>query len=67
MDNVKFARKAMAISLHLKSKSDDELNNVLFDLREKYKFSDDDWMTVEASVALLTQRKVMSQLGLKGG
>lgn len=67
MDNVKFARKSMAIVNVLKSKTDDELNNLLYDLRLKYKFDDDDWMTIEAAVALLTQKKIMSQLGIKGG
>ena len=65
LSNIKNLRKALAITNALKSKSEDELNNLLFDLRVLYKVSDDDWMRIEAGVALLTQRKLLEQMGLK--
>ena len=63
--DIKNMRKALVISNSLKNKSDNDLNTLLFDLRTKYKIEDDDWMRIEASIALLTSRKVLEQIGLK--
>ena len=46
-------------------KSDDELNNLLFDIHAKYKIDDRDWMTIMAASAVITQRQVVAQMGLK--
>ena len=63
--DVKNMRKALVISNSLKNKSENDLNTLLYDLRTKYKIDDDDWMRIEASIALLTSRKVLEQIGLK--
>ena len=65
MSNIKNIRKSLAIVNSLKGKNDDELNNLLYDLRINYKILDDDWMRIEASVSLLTQRRMLDQLGMK--
>lgn len=65
LSDIKNSRKALVIANSLKNKTDGDLNNLLYNLRTKYSVSDDDWMRIEASVALLTSRKVMEHIGLK--
>ena len=65
ISDVKNMRKALVISNALKNKSENELNSLLYDLRVKYNVFDDDWMRIEACVALLTSRKVLEQIGVK--
>lgn len=66
MNDIKYGRKALSIANSLKNKSETDLNNFLYDLRMKYSVSDDDWMSIEAAVALLTQKKIFEQMGIKG-
>lgn len=65
MNDIKYKRKALAISMGLLRKSDTEINNLLFDLRVKYKVSDEDWITIEGAIAVLTQRRILEQQGVK--
>lgn len=53
----------MIIAAKLLQKSDDDLNNILFDLRSKYLIKDSDWMTIMASAGIITQRQIMEQMG----
>jgi hypothetical protein len=64
LSDIKYKRKAVAISMGLLRKSDDSINNLLYDLRTKYSVSDDDWMTIEAATAILTQRRILESQGL---
>jgi len=65
LSDIKNGRKALVIANSLRNKSENDLNTLLFDLRTKYSIVDDDWMRIEASIALLTSRKVLEQIGLK--
>ena len=55
----------MIIAAKLLRKSDDELNNILFELHTRYKILDNDWMTIMASAGIITQRQIIEQMGKK--
>lgn len=55
----------LIIAAKLLRKTDDELNNILFEIHTKYKILDNDWLTIMAASATLTQRKLIEQMGTK--
>jgi hypothetical protein len=65
MTDVKYMRKALSVANALKSKSETQINNELYDLRIKLGISEEDWIVLEASIATLTQRKILESIGLK--
>lgn len=56
---------AWKVAHELDRQSNDALNNILFDLREKYKVSDEDWIRMNTCISLITSRQIRSSLGVQ--
>ena len=63
MTSVKHFRKAMAITNRIKGLTDDQVNNEIYDMKEKYKMSDEDLITFNALISTVTSRDIMKKLG----
>lgn len=63
IENAKYGRKALVFTNELSRRSDDDLNNLLFDLREKYKMQDDDYLRMNICLTLIAQRQILERLG----
>jgi hypothetical protein len=63
LENAKYGRKALVFTNELSRKNDDDLNNLLFDIRTKYKMQDDDYLRMNICLTLIAQRQILERLG----
>lgn len=57
--------KAWKRTRELERNSNDSLNNRLFDLKEKYKISDEDMLDINIILSLITTREISGKLGMR--
>lgn len=57
-DKAKYLRKT-TLFMQL---TEDQLNNKIYDVKEKYKMKDDDLAEINIAISILTQRQIMEKL-----
>jgi len=61
VDN-KVRMQALKIAMDFQRQSEDFLNNMLVDLKEKYKIEDTDWLKISTAFSTLTSREVIQKM-----
>lgn len=65
LDEVKFKAQSIKIAMQFQLKDEKILNNILNDMKVKYKIEDEDWIQISVAFSTLTSREVISKLGGK--
>jgi hypothetical protein len=55
--------EALKIALDYQRRDNPSLNNILADLKDKYKIDDRDWMCISVAFSTLTSRDVLAKIG----
>lgn len=49
---------ALKITMDYNKRTDDSLNNILFELKTKYNIEDNDWLRISVAFSMLTAKKM---------
>ena len=61
-DEGKAKLQALKLAMDFNRRDNDSLNNILADVKEKYKILDEDWLIISVGFSTLTSRDVISKM-----
>jgi hypothetical protein len=60
-DDGKNKLEALKITMDFNRRSNESLNNILFDLKNKYSIEDHDWLQISVAFSLLTTKELLKK------